>query len=93
MEGLNLNLRDAPQATATKVHRITSHPAYDDPYFTIQLTGDTQGNWAQVKVIRYPTKEDYCRGRKGEAQILKGWIKVLNNEGFPNIWSYSDPCG
>ena len=51
----------------------------------------TQGNWAKVEVINY-IFEDNFGGESGEDCLYKelnrktGWLKAIDNSGFPNIW-------
>lgn len=58
--------------------------------FEIKLTGKTNGLWAEVEVEKYDSH--YCTGAHILEQKYKGWIKLLDDKGYPNIWFYSRGC-
>jgi len=56
--------------------------------YLITLSGKTEGQWAEVKV----TWPRFGLGEKKEAKpqtYYKGWIKILDDKGYPNIWFYT----
>jgi len=62
--------------------------------FEIKLLNETNGNWFKVKVKKY--KEHPCKTDLDETvnmeYIQEGWIKVIDDEGNPNLWSYVRGC-
>ena len=52
--------------------------------FLIKLTGKTNGNWAEVKVSEMDIPP--CDGDAHEVNTYSGWIKAIDDKGFPNIW-------
>jgi hypothetical protein len=52
--------------------------------FTIVLTGNFKGNWAQTEVEVTKTIEDCGSGPL--INKFKGWFKFLDDKGYPNIW-------
>jgi len=56
--------------------------------YLITLSGKTEGQWAEVKV----TWPRFGLGGKEVAKsrtYYKGWIKMLDDDGSPNIWFYT----
>jgi hypothetical protein len=62
--------------------------------FEIKLTNKTNGNWCYVKITKY--KEHPCLTDLDDAKNIEskmeGWIKVLDDNGQPNIWNYTKGC-
>lgn len=60
--------------------------------FQVNLTGETFGQWGKVKVIKL--KEEPCEaGIEGNIEYeTEGWIKVIDDEGAPNLWRYTRGC-
>lgn len=62
--------------------------------FEIKLTTETFGQWCKVKAIKY--KEHPCNTELTEEQnleyITEGWLKVIDDNGEPNLWSYTRGC-
>ncbi|WP_163411011.1 SH3 domain-containing protein [Flavobacterium ajazii] len=62
--------------------------------FEIKLTSETVGQWCKVNVIKY--KEHPCNTELTEEQNLEynteGWLKVIDDNGEPNLWSYTRGC-
>lgn len=79
-----LNLRKSPSASADLIETLSY-------LYEISLTGNHQGQWSEVTVIKL--KADRCSGEKDiEEYKLQGWIKVLDDEGNLNIWYYTRGC-
>ena len=68
-----LNLRSDPVVKENKLTTMRGHKYY------IRLTGQTSGKWMEVSVTKLSPQ---CRPLK---QQWKGWIKALDDKGFPNI--------
>ncbi|MFC1887441.1 hypothetical protein ACFLYK_01385 [Candidatus Cloacimonadota bacterium] len=58
--------------------------------FEIKLTGKTKGLWAEVVVEEYDSH--ICVGDHNLLNKYEGWIKFLNDSGYPNIWYYTRGC-
>ena len=62
--------------------------------FEIKLTKTTSGQWCKVKVIKY--KEHLCNTDLEEAENIEskteGWLKIIDDNGEPNLWSYTRGC-
>lgn len=84
-----LNLRDQPKTNALKYHCIPGNdwPTYEYSHLTIL---DNELNWAKVEVV---TIFDNCSGDEDarDCDVYEkfrqiGWIKAIDENGFPNIW-------
>jgi hypothetical protein len=79
-----INLRNGPSATAERIATLSY-------LHEIVLTGEHQGAWSKVKVIKL--SEDRCLGGEEiEGSALEGWIKAIDDEGWSNIWYYAKGC-
>jgi len=62
--------------------------------FEIKLTGGIIGQWCKVKVTKY--KEHPCNTTLSEKENVEykteGWLKVIDDNGEPNLWSYTRGC-
>ena len=62
--------------------------------FEITPTEQDEGNWVKVKVIKY--KEHPCESGLSQNELAEekyeGWIKLIDNNGIPNVWYYSRGC-
>jgi hypothetical protein len=60
----------------------------------ITPTEQTEDNWVKVKVIKY--KEHPCIGELSPEELIEekfeGWIKLIDDNGLPNVWYYSRGC-
>jgi hypothetical protein len=80
-----LNIRKQADAKAEKVATLRGD--------TIQIrpTGKRKGLWLEVAVVEYGASP--CEG--GYENIVKqyrGWIKAVDDQGFPNIWYQTHGC-
>jgi len=83
-QDFGLNLRKGAGVSYQKLESLKG-----DSY-SIQLSGKTTlGTWAEVKVIKY---DGYPCEDRAEIASWTGWIKVLDDKGFPNIWYYTRGC-
>lgn len=87
----NLNLRTAPDSEAEKIILLTINRYNKEFYHQLQMTGNFQGNWAEVEVSIYESMDARCRSKQVEKK-LKGWIKYLDDSGYPNIYYIPTPC-
>ena len=76
--GYGMNVRMEPSATAT---RITT--AKGD-HFSIHPTGTSNGIWAEVIILEYDS--DYCDEKRNLVKESRGYMKILDDAGFPNVW-------
>lgn len=62
--------------------------------FEIKLTKEFSGNWGKVKITKY--KEHPCQTDLEEKENIElkyeGWVKIIDDNGEPNIWSYNKGC-
>ena len=62
--------------------------------FEIKLTKTISGQWCKVKVKKY--KEHPCNTDLEEAENIEskteGWLKIIDDNGEPNLWSYTRGC-
>lgn len=72
-----MNVREQPDAKATKIVTAKGEK------FNIEPTGRTNGLWAEVIIKEYDN--DYC-SKRNLIKEYQGWMKILDNEGYPNIW-------
>lgn len=83
-----VNMRAAPDAKSKKIELLKG-----DRYL-IDLTGNTEGMWAECNCRKYdvrPCKYKSPGTLKPIAQY-KGWIKLTDDGGYPNLWFYIDGC-
>lgn len=79
-----LNLRSQPNASSEKLQPLRGDA------FDIRLTGTHKGLWAEVKVVEFTEHE--CVGGTPTGRQWTGWLKLLDDAGFPNIWYYPGGC-
>ena len=79
-----LNLREKPFRQSKQIYLMNS-TNYD-----IAVTGNSNGNWLEVQVRK--RKFPYCEGDESINEVKKGWIKAIDNSGFPNIYFYPKGC-
>ncbi len=80
-----ITLREHPDFSSRRILRIPAEEAF---YFDIEFSGRIDGTWAEV-IVKYSTER--C-GDAAENPLypdttrFSGWIKVIDQQGFPNIW-------
>ena len=83
-----LNLREGP---STKYEIIKT---LKGDIFQISPTKACEGLWCEVKVIEY--KAHPCVTAQGEDENImnryEGWVKLLDDDGTPNVWYYAKGC-
>jgi len=83
-----LNLREKP-TTDSKIIKTLKGDTHQ-----ILPTKEHKRLWTKVKVIIY--KEHPCRANVTEEdnimQELEGWVKIIDDNGQPNVWYYSRGC-
>lgn len=83
-----LRIRKEPNANSDIIGSIRGD------LYEIKLTGEVSGQWCKVVVTKF--KEHPCRteldDKKNLETISEGWIKVISDEGEPNLWSYTRGC-
>ena len=82
--GIRMNLRAEPHAKGKWLTTLE-----DDRYF-IHPTGNASGIWAEVKVSLM--REEFCSGDETIVQEWTGWVKLLDDLMYPNLWFYSGGC-
>ncbi len=97
----NMKLGGWPKGTELKKSASESSPTLatlvESGHWTdeeIELTGKTQGEWAEVKLRKFKGKLESCDEARKEKWIKRGWIKALDKSGKPIIWKwlYSGLC-
>jgi len=85
---IGLNLREKPNAESKKIALLKGD------HFIIRLTGNTDGLWAEAEVRKYGTRP--CKSADVASltpdAIMKGWVKILDDTGVPNIWFHINGC-
>ncbi|MFK7770662.1 MAG: hypothetical protein AB8F94_00930 [Saprospiraceae bacterium] len=79
-----MNLRVSPTIEAEKILTVKGDQ------FEIKLTGKTEGLWGEVMVEEYDS--DYCSSPRNLVKEHRGWLKLLDDKGFPNLWYYTRGC-
>lgn len=86
-----LNLRKAPSVQAEKITCILSNDwQTEDQAFTHLKILKKKGKWVQVLATTYIPDEVHDEVGEGcVAKVLKthtGWVKAIDDTGYPNIW-------
>lgn len=84
---VNLNLRAYPGEQGEKIKLLVISRFSEETHY-MKMNGKTNGKWAEVEVQIY---KQYCRNKE-LLKTLIGWIKVIDNDGSPNIFSVPSPC-
>lgn len=79
-----MNLRDQPNIKGNKILTVKGNQ------FEITPTGKVKGFWAEVVISEYDTV--YCEAPHDLIKIYYGWMKILDDKGFPNVWFYPRGC-
>ncbi len=88
-----LNLREAPNKEANKIFCIPSNDFDNFAYAHVKQKA-SHNNWMKVhvnncsppnKVVIDEENDEGCHCRGKESEYL-GWIKAIDENGFPNIW-------
>ncbi|MEO9075800.1 MAG: hypothetical protein ABI263_00745 [Gelidibacter sp.] len=83
-----LNLREQPHAASRKIKTLKGETHQISP------TNQHSGLWTKVKVTI--SKEHPCVTDLSEEENfieeLEGWIKIMDDNGIPNVWYYSRGC-
>jgi len=79
-----MNCRSAPSVDAKKLLTVSGHN------FEIAPTGEVEGLWAKVDVKEY--NSDYCEGAHQLVYTYHGWMKILDDAGYPNVWFFTRGC-
>ncbi|VAW78951.1 hypothetical protein MNBD_GAMMA12-3240 [hydrothermal vent metagenome] len=77
---VGINVRSIFNVTGKKLTTIKGKS------YQIKLSGESKGNWLKVKVTRMSA--DCLK----EFEEWDGWIKALDDKGFPNIWVDDTNC-
>jgi len=88
----NMNLRTAPSANSNKVILVKKLYDHEETLYIVKLTGNFQGNWAEVNVEVWDSVEGYCFKENAKQRIAHGWIKYLDDKGFPNVFPVDFRC-
>lgn len=81
-----LRLRKEPHTTGEIIGSVRGD------LFQIKLTRESQGVWNKVKVMKL--KRDPCESGMDDNIDFEweGWLKVLDDNGEPNLWRYTRGC-
>ncbi|MBN1897853.1 MAG: hypothetical protein JW827_03665 [Spirochaetes bacterium] len=80
----SLVLRAGPGADNKKV------VVMKDSSYQIRFTGKIKGMWMQVNIELYNSTAGPCEGEL--IKKYKGWVKAIDDKGYPNIWFWADGC-
>ncbi len=82
---VGVNLRKEADASSLRILLVKGN------HYGILLGEQTEGLWAQARVLRYPAKP--CRQPSANGPAVEewsGWIKILDDAGYPNVWPAAD---
>lgn len=79
-----MNLRERPGIDGTYILTVKGDQ------FEIELTGKSEGLWAEVVVKEFSTI--YCEEPHKLVNTYTGWMKILDDKGYPNLWFYARGC-
>ncbi len=79
-----MNVRTTPKANGDLVLMVKGDE------FEIEPTGKSDGLWAEVIIKEY--NSEYCEEPHDLIKTYHGWMKILDDKGFPNIWFYAKGC-
>lgn len=83
-----LRLRKEPNSESEIINSIRGD------LFEIKLSKNVSGQWCKVKVTKY--KEHPCKTNLEETENTEskneGWIKIIDDNGEPNLWNYTRGC-
>ncbi|MFK7806946.1 MAG: hypothetical protein AB8F74_04005 [Saprospiraceae bacterium] len=82
--GYGMNVREAPTVKASRILTVKGDQ------FDISPTGKHEGLWAEVIIKEYDSV--YCEEPHNLVKTYKGWMKILDDKGFPNVWFYTRGC-
>jgi hypothetical protein len=84
---VGINLRTDPDPSSKKITLIKGN------HYAISLSGETDGLWTAVTVGRYSTAP--CKDVKSTPAPIEewtGWLKAIDDAGYPNIWFFPRGC-
>lgn len=79
-----LNLRDGAGTEFNVVTKLTNGD------HLLHFTGKSKGAWMEVKAELWPLHP--CEGGEKASKTYTGWIKALDDKGFPNVWFDTRGC-
>ncbi|MEL6988733.1 MAG: hypothetical protein AAGK97_13025 [Bacteroidota bacterium] len=88
----NMNLRTKPSLIAEKITLLKIN-RYSNNYHQMRMTGSFNGAWAKVEVSFWNDMDHYCSDYKNPIKKSVGWIKYIDDEGFPNLYNIPIPSG
>lgn len=84
-----LNLRKGPSIKFSKIKCIPGNDWKSESHIHLKLV-EFKGTWAKVKMTKYIYNEKLDESGEGctfdEVENLIGWVKAVDDSGFPNIW-------
>jgi hypothetical protein len=85
---IGLNLRQEPDAGSKKIVLMKGD------HYLIDLDGETEGAWAKATVKKYNTRpcKSISTDNLNVLETYHGWLKIVDDKGFPNIWFYTRGC-
>jgi len=85
-----MNLRTAPTANSDKI-MVVRRIEEGRSFHLAKMTGRFEGKWAEVNIHVWENS-DYCKNRNNSDRIIKGWMKYLDDKGFPNVLPVDFSC-
>ncbi len=84
-ESMAINLREGSGASHSRITTLRGE------LIDITPTGQKKGLWLEVDVVRYDVH--FCADGEGHiADRWKGWLKAVDDQGYPNLWYYTRGC-
>lgn len=79
-------LKEEPDENSKTIVKI------NDLRYTLSMTGKQKGIWSEVKIQKYFDQKGIFGNFPKPTNEYKGWIKILDNKGSPNVWFYAKGC-
>lgn len=83
-----LRLRKEPNSNSEIIGSVRGE------LFEIKLTNTIEGKWCKVKITKY--REHPCNTELNEEKNIEykieGWLKIIDDDGEPNLWNYTRGC-
>ena len=77
--GPPLTLRESPSLISKPIL------SFHGNLYVIEIIGPWKGSWVYVEIMQY-SKFDMILNERDIQHRYRGWIKALDERGFPNIW-------
>jgi hypothetical protein len=86
-----ITVRERPGFSQRKLVTIPAEKGFD---FSLEFTGDVQETWAEAEVCYYTNRCEIPTENPlyADGHCFLGWLKILDRQGFPNVWYNTEGC-